>query len=85
MSSALHARQLELAGDDLVYRNDDGREFWRMPVKHICVVAEYTSPHGPWDEDWFLVFGYTKDGEFFFNEADNPAWVESILHELEHD
>ena len=38
MSSALHARQLELAEDDLIYRSDDGSEFWRMPVKAATAI-----------------------------------------------
>jgi len=38
---------IRLAGDDVVYHKQ-GVELWRVPLKSIAVIGEYTTPNGPY-------------------------------------
>jgi len=49
--------------------NGDAGVIWTIPVKSLLILAEYTNPHGPMDDDYFLVFGYREKGQCYFNTA----------------
>ncbi len=34
----------------------------QLPLHEVCVVAEYTTDNGPFDEDYFLVVVTTSNG-----------------------
>jgi hypothetical protein len=43
--------------------------FWRIPLESLVLVAEYTTPHGPLQDDYFLVFGYREQGKCYFRDV----------------
>jgi hypothetical protein len=46
-----------------------GNIIWRVPVEAVVIFAEYTTPYGPWLDDYFLVFGYLENGKALVRSA----------------
>jgi len=46
---------LRLDGNDLIYSSGE-KEYWRLPLKKIRAIGEYTTAAGPFLDDYFFVF-----------------------------
>ena len=53
-----------------------GRERWRIDVRDIRLVGEFTTALGPFTEDWFVVFMTRKSDKYF--EAPVGAIIDRI-------
>jgi hypothetical protein len=42
---------------------------WTIPVESLVILAEYTNSKGPFEDDYFLVFGYRENGQCCFRQA----------------
>jgi len=63
---------LAFAGDgtpEILCREDSETVHWRVAVGSLVVVAEYTTPNGPYLDDYFLVLGYREQGQLLFREV----------------
>jgi hypothetical protein len=57
----------------------DGQPGWRIGLSELACVGEYTTAHGPWADDYFVVFA-TKNGLYY--EAAVYSGVEKVLEAL---
>ena len=60
-------------GSAVVYRTTTD-ESVSTPISEIAVIGEFTTPEGPWADDWFLVFVLRGSGEWIRF----PMYVEGI-------
>jgi hypothetical protein len=58
---------LRLDGTDLVYSSVE-HEHWRLPVRKVRAIGEYTTAAGPTLDDYFFVF-VTEDSECWFEAS----------------
>jgi hypothetical protein len=65
--------RLEIDGKELVYTVTK-KELWRIPAIKVCAIGEYTTPAGPFADDYFLVFvlegGKWHEASFYVNGRD---------------
>ena len=54
---------LEMDCPTIVSKAKDGSLDWCVPVSELILVAEWTTSHGPWAHDWFIVFVSIEDGK----------------------
>jgi hypothetical protein len=73
---------LELRDEDVIYREDGQGALWCLRVDDLVVVGEYTNAHGPWRDDWFLIFGYREKGQMLFREIPILSGIEEVLAQL---
>jgi hypothetical protein len=74
--------KLRVDRDDLVCDDGAGKEFWKLPVTSLRVIAESTNALGPFVDDWFLIFGYRENGENLFRDVPVISGVDAVLSEL---
>ena len=55
---------------------------WSLALDELALIGEYTTPNGPYAEDWFVVF-VTHSGEWF-DLSMSASGLESILTELKY-
>ena len=54
---------------------------WRLPVSAIRVIGEHTDDHGPYIDDYFLIFLTDCDA---FEASISAAGLEQFLRDLSH-
>lgn len=55
MSVDKHAAHVWIQGDAIHYATRD-TEVWKLPIAEVRVIGEYTTPNGPYIDDYFFVF-----------------------------
>ena len=52
----------------------DGRTIWEILITDLICIGEYTHANGPWDDDYFMVFGLRSglwyEASFYDNGRD---------------
>jgi CheY-like chemotaxis protein len=69
--------QLAIEGGALHYA--DARHPWTIPLGDIALIGEYTTPSGPADEDYFIVFVDRTGGRY---EAPAAAAADQVMDAL---
>ena len=71
---AIASSELHVEDGVLLYESGEGS--FRLPLRDIVLVGEYTTPDGPGADDYFLVF-FTRDGSrhdaSFYSEGRDTA------------
>jgi hypothetical protein len=49
-------------GGAIEYRDGNDKIIWAIPVQAVAIVAKHTNPHGPWVDDYFIVFVFIEQG-----------------------
>jgi hypothetical protein len=60
---------LTVNSDGVLEYTSEGRGLWRIAVKDLVLMAEYTTNEGPWLDDYFFVFVATDTGTVRFATA----------------
>jgi hypothetical protein len=73
MEKSNDSGRLRIDDKDIVYSIGQ-EERWRIPAIRICVMGEYTTAAGPYEDDFFLVFviegGKWYEASFYVKERD---------------
>jgi len=63
MGDAKKSGRIWIADDQIRYESQDYGS-WSLPVADLRVLGEHTTDHGPWIDDWFMVFVTSSDGSW---------------------
>ena len=61
--------QLQVKDSVLEYSDQNGKQYWSLPIPSIVLISEYTTREGPYFEDYFLVFVTLEKNELYFHTA----------------
>ncbi len=64
MNASDNKAAIHLEGDSVVY-TEQGKERWRTRLAKVAVIGEYTTPNGPYVDDYFLVFVTTPEKDHY--------------------
>lgn len=57
--------RIAISGGRIVYTATPAHWSWEIPVQDLRVLGEYTTDHGPFEDDYFFVFVTSADGGWY--------------------
>jgi len=61
--------QLVLKGEHLEYKIAPSGRLWSLALSDVVALGEYTTDHGPYADDYFLVFVTVANGNVLLHES----------------